>query len=174
MRQAIQAPAMPATLDELAATVPGVGPGLIRRVADFLYNRRQLPFREVLDPALELLAGVVPPWPLLDEWNRWCLDNGASFFVWRPEREGLGDRARLEALLHTILMLAGKERGIADYRDSLISEAEVVMAGDDCVICDQHRHAVVPLLRAAMARLAPFHPGCRCGILPRLEGRRQP
>lgn len=158
---------MPATLEELARSLDRP-PGLVRRVAAFVQGNDR-PFRELVDPALELLGGVVPAWPLLDRWNDWALANHASFFVWQPHRAGLSDRQRLEVLIHTIMMLAGKERGLADYRNASIAAAEVVMAGDDCVICDTHRHEVVPLSADAPARLAPFHLGCRCGILPHLD-----
>jgi hypothetical protein len=112
---------------------------------------------------------VVPDWPLLSEWNRWCLHSGARFFVWEPARGDLPERTRLEALIHTIMMVSGKEQAVADYRASKVREAEVIMAGDDCVVCDEHRHRVVPLSDATMEALPPFHPGCRCGVLPRLE-----
>jgi hypothetical protein len=159
---------MPASIEELARSLDGIPRGIVQRIAAFLQASGQ-PFRELVDPALELLAGVVPAWPLLDRWNEWALANHASFFVWQPHRAGQSDRQRLEALLHTIMMLAGKEQGLREYRDANVAAAEVVMAGDDCVICDAHRHRVVPLSPAALAQLAPFHPGCRCGILPHLD-----
>jgi hypothetical protein len=158
---------MPATLDGLARSLVNVHPAIVQRLATFARASLR-PFREIVDPALELLGGVIPDWPLLSEWNRWCLASGASFFVWRPERGEVSDRQRLEALLHTIMMISAKEQAVRDYRASRIREAEVAMAGDDCVICDEHRHRIVPLFDEAMDQLPPFHPGCRCGVLPRL------
>jgi NAD+--asparagine ADP-ribosyltransferase len=71
-------------------------------------------------------------------------------------------------LLHTIMMISAKEQAVADYRASSVRDAEVAMAGDDCVVCDDHRHHTVPRADVAMDELPPFHPGCRCGVLPRL------
>jgi hypothetical protein len=159
---------MPATLDALARSLVNVPPAIVARLATFARASRH-PFRELVDPALELLGGVIPDWPLLSDWNRWCLSSGASFFVWQPERGTVSDRRRLEALLHTILMISGKEQAVRDYLASGVREAEVAMAGDDCVICDVHRHRVVPLSDRTMDQLPPFHPGCRCGVLPRID-----
>ena len=159
---------MPATLDALARSLVNVPPAIVERLATFTRASRH-PFPELVDPALELLGGVVPDWPLLSDWNRWCLASGASFFVWQPERGMLSDRRRLEALLHTIMMISGKEQAVRDYLASGVREAEVAMAGDDCVVCDAHRHRVVPLSDRAMDQLPPFHPGCRCGVLPRID-----
>lgn len=160
-------PTVPPTLDALARSLVGLHPEMVGRLAEFVRGSRH-PFREIVDPALELLGGIVPDWPLLSDWNRWCLATGARFFVWQPERGDLCDRTRFEALLHTIMMLSAKEQAIRDYRASKVREAEVAMAGDDCSVCDEHRHHVVPLSEAA-AELPPFHPGCRCGFLPRLD-----
>jgi hypothetical protein len=159
---------MPATLEALARSLVGVYPATVQRLATFLRASRY-PFRATVDPALELLGGVTPVWPLLSDWNRWCLASGARFFVWQPERGEVADRTRLEALLHTIMMISGKEQAVQDYLASGIREAEVAMAGDDCVVCDQHRHRIVPLAAETLDQLPPFHPGCRCGVLPRLE-----
>jgi hypothetical protein len=159
--------AMPATLEALAHSLVGVPPGMIRRLAAFVRASR-CPFRETVDLALELLGGAIPAWPLLGDWNRWCLGTGARFFVWEPARGELPDRTRLEALLHTIMMISAKEQAVADYRTSSLREAQVAMAGDDCVVCDDHRHRTVPLSDTALDELPPFHPGCRCGFLPRL------
>lgn len=157
---------MPASMAELERSLDGVSPALMNRVGTVL-QAGDRPFREIVDAALELLGGVVPTWPLLSEWNRWCLANKVSFFVWQPRQEGLTERQRLEALVHTLMMLAAKERNAATFQASHIAEVEVVMAGDDCVVCDGHRHRVVPLSPSAMDQLAPFHPGCRCSMLPR-------
>lgn len=161
------APPMPPTLGTLAESVPGIPRLLVDRVADFVRGSAR-PFREMVDLALELLGGVVPEWPLLAEWNRWCLARGASFFVWRPSSTTFTDRERAEALIHTIMLLSAKEQAVRDYLASGLREAEVAMAGDDCVICDEHRHRIVPLIPAAMGALPPFHPGCRCGFRPHL------
>jgi hypothetical protein len=157
---------MPPTLAALARTV--AHPDIVHELAAFARGSRH-PFRAMVDAALERLGGVVPDWPLLAEWNRWCLVSGARFFVWEPARGEMPDRERLAALLHTIMIMSGKEQAIHDYAASRVREAEVVMAGDDCVICDAHRHRVVPLSEAATGELPPFHPGCRCGLLPRLD-----
>ena len=167
VRRAAPPAAMPATLDALARSV-GLHPAIVQRLAAFVRASRS-PFREIVDPALELLGGVIPEWPLLSEWNRWCLDTGARFFVWQPERGGLSDRTRLEAFIHTITIISAKEQAVADYLESRVREAEVAMAGDDCVVCDEHRHRVVPLSGGMMDALPPFHPGCRCGVLPRVD-----
>jgi hypothetical protein len=160
---------MPATLEDLARAT-GLPFDVLQRLAGFVQRAIGThAFREVVDPALELLGGVVPRWPDLDEWNHWCFAKGMSFFVWHPRRQGLDDRQRLELLVHTVMMLAAKHRNIADYRGASITDAEVVMAGDDCVICDEHRHRVVALTPPVMADLPPYHPGCRCGTLPRLD-----
>jgi hypothetical protein len=162
-------PAMPATLEELAESIQ-LPVDLVQRLAAFVQARAAShAFREIVDPALELLAGVVPRWSLLDDWNRWCFERGMSFLVWQPRARPLEDRQRLEAFVHTLMMLAAKQRNVADYRRASIKDAEIVMAGDDCVICDDHRHHVVRLEPPAMADLPPFHPGCRCGTLPRLD-----
>lgn len=158
---------MPATLEALARSLD-VDVVIVRRLAAFAQDSRHA-FREIVDPALELLGGVTPAWPLLSEWNRWCLASGARFFVWQPERGEVPERTRLEALLHTIMMISGKEQAVQGYLASTVREAEVAMAGDDCVVCDEHRHRIVPLSDGAMEQLPPFHPGCRCGILPRLD-----
>lgn len=162
-------PPMPATLEDLAASI-ALPVDIVRRLARFIQSSSAThPVREVVDPALELLAGVIPPWPLLDEWNRWCFEGGMSFFVWQPRRRGLDERQRLEVLVHTVMMLAAKERDLAAYLRASVTQAEVMMAGDDCVVCDEHRHHVVPLASAAtMEALPPYHPGCRCGTLPHL------
>jgi hypothetical protein len=157
---------MPATLEDLASSA-GLPGELVRRVAEMLAGS-SAPFRELVDPALELLAGVIPEWPLLEEWNRWCAERGMSFLVWQPRRAGLSGRQRLEAFVHVIMMLGAKERNMVSYRKAGIAAVEVVMAGDDCVICDGHRHRVVPLDARAADHLPPFHPWCRCGTLPRL------
>jgi hypothetical protein len=159
---------MPATLEALARSLVTAHPEIVRRLAAYLSGSRYT-FRETVDPALELLGGIVPDWPLLAEWNRWCLATGARFFVWQPERGELPDRTRFEALLHTITMIAAKEHAIRDYLASGVREARVTMAGDDCPVCEEHRHRVVPLAEAATPGLPPFHPGCRCGFLPHLD-----
>jgi hypothetical protein len=160
---------MPATLDELARAVQ-LPTELVERLAGLAQASVSThTFREVVDLALEALGGVVPPWPLLDDWNRWALASGMSFFVWQPHARALDERHRLEVLVHTAMMLAAKHRHVADYRRASLKEAEVVMAGDDCPICDEHRHHVAGLIPPAMETLPPFHPGCRCGILPHLE-----
>lgn len=164
--EAAPCPLMPATLDELAESI-SVPVDIVERLARFVSSQcRTHAFREVVDPALELLAGVVPRWPLLDDWNRWSLEQGASFLVWQPSVRGLSERMRLEAFIHTVMMLGAKASNVADYRRAAITEAEIAMAGDDCVVCDEHRHHVVPLDPPAMEQLPPFHPGCRCGMLP--------
>jgi hypothetical protein len=158
---------MPATLDALAQSL-AIPPPTMQRLAAFGRGSRH-PFPELVDPARELLGGVVPDWPLLAHWNRWCLAKGARFVVWRPERNDLPERSRMEALLHTIMMISAKEQAVHDYLASGVREAEVAMASDDCEICDEHRHRIVPLAGGAMDELPPFHPGCRCGVLPRLD-----
>jgi tRNA acetyltransferase TAN1 len=163
----VASPAMPATLDLLSASLPSLPIALARRVAGAVGGGAR-PFRETVDLALELLGGAVPDWPVLSAWNDWCLRHGASFFVWAPSRGGLSDRVRAEALIHTIMMLSAKEQAIRDYLASGVHEAEVAMAGDDCVVCDGHRHRKVPLDGTAAAALPPFHPGCRCGFRPHL------
>lgn len=159
---------MPATLDALARSLPNVPSHTVRRLGEFARGSIR-PFWQIVDSALQLLGGVVPDWPLLSEWNRWCLATGARFFVWQPERDDVSDRTRLEALVHTAMMISAKEQAIRDYAASSIREAAVAMAGDDCVVCDEHRHRVVPLAAATTAELPPFHPGCRCGLLPHLD-----
>ncbi len=160
---------MPATLEELADSTR-LPVDMVRRLATFVRTSMAThAFREVVDPALELLAGVVPPWPLLDDWNRWCLESGALFFVWPSRSPVLDERQRLEALVHTMMMLAAKEENIADYGRASIKAVEIMMAGDDCPVCDEHRHHVVDLEPPAVKDLPPFHPGCRCGTLPRLD-----
>jgi hypothetical protein len=151
---------MPATLDALARSLPNVPSHTVRRLGEFARGSIR-PFWQIVDSALQLLGGVVPDWPLLSEWNRWCLATGARFFVWQPERDDVSDRTRLEALVHTAMMISAKEQAIRDYAASSIREAAVAMAGDDCVVCDEHRHRVVPLAAATTAELPPFHPGCR-------------
>jgi hypothetical protein len=158
---------MPRSLEELADEV-SLPAAFVTRLADAT-NLGDRPFRDVVDRALELLGGVVPRWPVLEEWNRWCFRRGMSFFVWQSHPRDLDERARLEAFVHTIGMLAAKPRNIGAYRRAGIQGAEVVMAGDDCPICDEHRHHVVALETPPLAELPPFHPGCRCGTLPRLE-----
>lgn len=158
---------MPATLEALARSL-NIYPETVQRLAAFVRASRH-PFRETVDPALEVLGGVIPEWPLLSDWNRWCLASGARFFVWQPERGEVADRTRLEALLHTIMMISAKEQAVRDYLASRVREAEVAMAGDDCLVCDEHRHRIVPLSEFAMDQLPPFHPGCRCGVWPRLD-----
>ena len=160
-------PPMPQSLEELAVEASLPVP-FVERLADAAQIGDR-PFRDVVDRALELLAGVVPRWPVLEEWNRWCFQRGMSFLVWQSHPRDLDERARLEAFVHTLGMLAARRRNIDDYRRAGIEAAEVVMAGDDCAICDQHRHRVVPLETPALGELPPFHPGCRCGTLPRLE-----
>jgi hypothetical protein len=159
---------MPATVGALADSLSGVPRLLIDRVAVAVRGSAR-PFPQLVELAIELLGGGVPDWPLLSEWNRWCVERGASFFVWRPSRDAFSDRERAEPLVHTLMMLSAKEQAMADYRASGIAEARVATAGDDCVICDAHRHAVVPLSPAAMGELPPFHPGCRCGFRPHLS-----
>jgi ABC-type phosphate transport system permease subunit len=67
-------PPMPATLGDLAASI-ALPVDIVRRLARFIQSSSAThPVREVVDPALELLAGVIPTWPLLDEWNRWCFE----------------------------------------------------------------------------------------------------
>lgn len=159
---------MPATLAALAESVR-LPPLMLERIADRVLGRDE-PLRELADQALEVLGGVIPDWPLLEAWNRWCRENRLSFSLWEPRPAGIDDRERLEVLVHTVMMLASKERGLARYEAAGVAEAEVVMAGDDCPLCERARHRVVALADpSAPARLAPFHPGCRCGILPRLE-----
>jgi hypothetical protein len=65
------------------------------------------------------------------------------------------------------MMLSAKEQAVRTYLASGVREAEIAMAGDDCVVCDQHRHRRAPLA-AGPAGLPPFHPGCRCGLRPHL------
>jgi len=160
-------PGMPTTLGELAASLPALAPALIESVTRITQDSAR-PFREMVDLALELVGRLVPEWPVASEWNRWCVRNGASFTVWPPSRGALPDRARADALIHTIMMISAKEHAIRDYLASGVREAEVVMAGDDCVVCDMHRHRQVPLVEGAAAAMPPFHPGCRCGFRPHL------
>ena len=160
-------PAMPTTLEELAASLPALAPALIESVLRIAHDSTR-PLREIVDLVLELMGGVVPEWPVASEWNRWCVRNGASFMVWPPSRGALPDRVRADALIHTIMMISAKEHAIRDYLASGVREAEVAMAGDDCVVCDMHRHRRVPLVEGAAAAMPPFHPGCRCGFWPHL------
>lgn len=160
---------MPATLDELALSIRLPIEMVERLAAVAQTSTATHAFREVVDLALEVLAGVVPCWPLLDEWNRWCLAARMSFFVWQPHSRDLDERQRLEVIVHTALMLMAKHRNVAAYRRASLKDAEVVMAGDDCLICDEHRHHVVGLVPPVMEALPPFHPGCRCGTLPHLD-----
>jgi hypothetical protein len=164
---AVTHPAMPATLEALSASLPSLPLELATRVAGVVQDTAR-PFRDSVDLALELLGGVVPAWPALSEWNRWCLRHGVSFSVWTRSRGELPDRERANALLHTVMMLAAKKQAIRDYLAAGVRGAEVAMAGDDCVICDEHRHARVPLDDGANGELPPYHPGCRCGFRPHL------
>jgi hypothetical protein len=160
---------MPATIEDLSrsARLPAE---VVRRLAAFVEAHiATRGFYALVDPALEVIGGVVPRWPVLDAWNRWCRENGASFFVWRPVPDEPSDRERFEALMHTAMMMAAKERNTAQYRRASLTEAEIVMAGDDCVVCDEHRHHIVGLDPPAMEQLPPFHPGCRCGTVPSLS-----
>jgi tRNA acetyltransferase TAN1 len=160
-------PPMPSTLDALSASLPALPLALAERLAGIVQDTAR-PFRDSVDLALELLGGVVPAWPVLSEWNRWCVRHGVSFFVWSRSRGELSDRQRAVALLHTVMMLAAKKHAIHDYLAAGVREAEVAMAGDDCVICDDHRHARIPLDGRADGELPPYHPGCRCGFRPHL------
>lgn len=158
---------MPKTLGELAAEL-SLPVEFVERLAGAAELGDE-PLQDAADRVLELLGGVVPSWPGLEEWNRWCFRRGMSFLVWQPLPRELGERARLEVLVHTIAMLAAKSRSVDAYGRAGIEEAEVVMAGDDCAICDEHRHRVLRLDMPSRHELPPFHPGCRCGTLPRLE-----
>lgn len=160
-------PSMPATVGALADSLVDAPRLLIDRVAAAVRGSAQ-PFGQIVELAIELLGGSVPDWPLLSEWNTWCLAQGASFFVWQPSREAFSDRERAQALIHSLMMLSAKEQAMADYRASGVAEARVATAGDDCAVCDAHRHAVVPLTPSGMSDLPPFHPGCRCGFRPHL------
>jgi hypothetical protein len=158
---------MPATLDTLARSVD-LPPAMVQRLAAAVETGRHS-FCQNVDLALELLGGAIPQWPLLSDWNRWCLASGARFFVWQPERGGLSARARLEAFIHTIMMISAKEEALGEYRASGVRAAEIRLAGDDCAVCDGYRHRIVPLSDGPAALLPPFHPGCRCGFLPKIE-----
>ena len=158
--------AMPATLDTLARSA-NLPTAEVHRLAALLDTARHS-FCQNVDLALERLGGSTPDWPLLSDWNRWCLASGARFFVWQPERGGLSARARLEAFVHTLMMVSAKELAVRDYRASGVREAEVTLAGDDCAVCDRHRHRIVSLSDGPAEPLPPFHPGCRCGFLPKI------
>lgn len=160
-------PPMPKTLDELADEIAMPAED-VRRLSDAA-NLAEGPFADVVNRVRGRLGGVVPPWPVLEDWNRWCFGRRMMFFVWQPHAGELDERERLEVLVHTIAMLAAKEQGIAHYRRAGITEAEVVVAGDDCILCDEHRHRILRLDAPPRSELPPFHPGCRCGTLPRLE-----
>jgi hypothetical protein len=97
-------------------------------------------FGDLVDLALKRLGGIVPPWPLLELWNRWCFEQRFDFFVWHPGPADVSDRQRLEVLVHTLLSLAVKAGSLSSYRRAGIKEVEVAMAGDDCELCDEHRH----------------------------------
>lgn len=160
-------PAMPATVAALTASLAELGASLVGQVATAGSDGAR-PFRETVDVALELLGGTVPRWSVLADWNRWCVETGARFFVWEPSRRELSDRARAEALVHTIMMMFAREKAVRQYLASGVREAEIAMAGDDCVVCDPHRHQRIALDDGAAAALPPFHPGCRCGLRPHL------
>ncbi len=160
-------PQMPAALDELARSLP-LPPEAVERLGAFAASS-DLPFADVVDLTLERLGGIVPAWPLLEAWNRWCFERRLDFFVWHPGPHELGDRRRLEVFVHTLLALALKERNVARYRSAGVAAAEVVMAGDDCPICVEHRHRVVSMTDTAQGLLPPFHPGCRCRMVPHLD-----
>jgi hypothetical protein len=160
---------MPAAVEELARSLP-LPLEIVEQLRAFL-DTTDLPFSDLVDLTLERLGGVIPAWPLLDAWNRWCFECRLDFFVWHPGPHDLGDRRRLEVLVHTLVALTTKERNVASYRRAGVAEAEVVMAGDDCPICGEHRHQVVSLSEGAPAALPPFHPGCRCRVVPHLDGR---
>jgi hypothetical protein len=158
---------MPKTLGELADQI-SMPAEVVERLIDAA-NLADGPFCDVVDRVLEKLGGIVPRWPVLEDWNRWCFRRRMTFFVWQPHAGELQERERLEVLVHTIAMLAAKQQAIDSYRHAGIAEAEVVMAGDDCALCDEHRHRILRLDAAPRHELPPFHPGCRCGTLPRLE-----
>jgi hypothetical protein len=163
----MDAPAfMPETLEALARSV-SLPPAMVQHLAALLGAGRS--FCQNVDLALELLGGVIPDWPLLSRWNQWCIESGARFFVWEPRRGGLSDRARLEAFIHTLMMISAKEQAVAAYRAAGVRAVEITLAGDDCSVCDRHRHRIVPLSNGPGESLPPFHPGCRCGFLPRIE-----
>ncbi|MBI2207674.1 MAG: hypothetical protein HYU41_27905 [Candidatus Rokubacteria bacterium] len=159
-------PPMPSGLDELAGSV--LLPRELVEQLRSLVTASEVPFSDLVDLTLERLGGVIPPWPLLDAWNRWCFERRLDFFVWHPGAQAPSDRQRLEVLVHTLVALAVKERSAATYARSRVSDAEVVMAGDDCPICSEHRHHVVSATGTAADALPPFHPGCRCRLVPHL------
>lgn len=159
---------MPATVEDLTNSLP-LSRQTVEGLAAFV-SASTASFGDLVDVALERLGGSVPPWPLLGLWNRWCFEQRFDFFVWHPVPADVSDRQRLEVLVHTLLSLAVKEDSLASYRRAGVKEVEVAMAGDDCQLCDEHRHHIVPIDdTATAAALPPFHPGCRCRMLPRLD-----
>ena len=134
---------MPATVEDLTNSLP-LSRQTVEGLAAFV-SASTASFGDLVDVALERLGGSVPP-------------------------ADVSDRQRVEVLVHTLLSLAVKEDSLASYRRAGVKEVEVAMAGDDCQLCDEHRHHIVPIDdTATAAALPPFHPGCRCRMLPRLD-----
>ena len=158
---------MPATVEDLGDSLP-LSRQTVKGLAAFV-SESPASFGDLVDLALEQLGGIVPAWPLLGLWNQWCFERRFDFFLWHPGPADVSDRQRLEVLVHTLLSLAVKEDSLASYRRAGVKNVEVAMAGDDCELCDEHRHHIVPIDDMAPAALPPFHPGCRCRMLPRLN-----
>jgi hypothetical protein len=159
-------PPMPSRLDELAGSL-SLPRDIVLRLRSVV-EASDVPFSDLVTVTLERLGGVVPPWPLLEAWNRWCFARRLDFFVWHPDPQAPSDRQRLEVLVHTLVALAVTERSATTLARSRVSDAEVVMAGDDCPMCSEHRHDVVSVTGRVGETLPPFHPGCRCRMVPHL------
>ncbi len=164
-------PPMPPSLDDLQRSVVGLPQGLIGELAVFIRNSGDS-FRGLVRHAENRLGGVAWSWPLLEAWNDWCLDNRIAFYMWRPVRGGLDQRTRLDALVHTIMMLPTKAVDLEAASHAGVVGLKVYRARNrDCRLCISFGRSVIRAEGGMALRLPPFHPGCRCTVVPVLKRR---
>lgn len=145
-------PEMPRTLSELEQSIEASTTSFVRDIAR-LCETSGAGFRDLLAESRRLMGRTSWRWPIL-------------------EGRGLNNEAKLSALVHTIMMLAAKEREASSYKESeVVGSVEILSARDEhvCPRCLERDGQSVARPWEHLELLPPFHPGCRCTTLPVLD-----
>lgn len=163
-------PSMPHTLDEIERSVEGLPAGAVRRVASILVDGDGS--RDNWEKARRVLGKARIKWGVCDQWRtmqreaRLGVDDGEAI---ERDDDGATDA---DLLLSTIWMVAVAERDLRQYRESgVVSGLEVSTCKDSrvCAFCYSIDGKVFDLSGIKCGDLPPYHPGCRCVILPCLQ-----
>jgi len=82
-------PPMPPTLQDLEESIEGLQPGTAHLIAGLAESSGES-FRKLLAQCKSLTGSRRWKWPLLEQWNPWCLENDGTFYVWEPDPKGWG------------------------------------------------------------------------------------